>query len=82
MRRAAALASALEQLSIYSERGKVAFARADYDAAERWYEKAAAVDLSVGGSGGNARRLAAKEPGRRRRQGGGRRRLRRWRRKR
>ena len=37
--------SALDQLATYRDRGNVAFARGDFTAAERWYEKAAAIEV-------------------------------------
>ena len=37
----------LEQLSAFRERGKVAFGRNDYDAAEKWYRKAVALALEL-----------------------------------
>jgi tetratricopeptide (TPR) repeat protein len=47
-------ASVREQLAAYRERGGVAFGRGDYAAAERWYEKAAALDLGGGGATASA----------------------------
>ena len=37
-----------EQLRVFRERGNAAFSRQDYGAAERWYEKALAVDMDDG----------------------------------
>ena len=47
-----ARSAALEQMAVYRERGGVAFGRADFAAAERWYEKM--MGVSAAGDGGAA----------------------------
>lgn len=48
-----------EQLSVYRERGNVAFKRHEYDGATRWYEKVLAVKADDGAGGLNLDHAAA-----------------------